>query len=58
MYVDKELLSTIDINRFSYRIILPVLFIYSSARVKEYFESSIHKGSGYKLLYEVSRLIL
>ena len=35
-----------------------MLFIYSSARVGEYFESNMRKGSGRGLLYEVRGLIL
>jgi hypothetical protein len=33
-----------------------MLFIYSSARVGEYFESNMRRGSGRGLLYEVSGL--
>ena len=35
-----------------------MLLIYSSARVGEYFESNMRRGSGRGLLYEVSGLIL
>ena len=35
-----------------------MLFIYSSARVGEYFESNMRRGSGRGLLYEVSGVIL